>query len=61
MTGVVHTVGILLEDDAYKKALQNTDITGLVGAAFRSTGINPGNPLEEKKKTYSRINRDAGV
>ncbi|KAF9013869.1 mitochondrial protein [Cyathus striatus] len=65
--GVVHTLGTLIEDGKYKRAIQHSDIPGLVGSFFESLGVGgSGNPLqnktpEEKKGSYEVMNRDAAL
>lgn len=59
-TAVVHTIGTLLEDTQYKKALQQGDLGGLLGGLV---GISRGNPLDEDraKSSYEVLNRDTAV
>ena len=60
---VVHTLGTLLEDTGYKKALRSGDVGGAVGSFMRSvTGVR-GNPLEkgQGKRNYEVLNRDSGI
>lgn len=67
VTGVVHTLGTLLEDAGYKKAVREGDPLGLLGSVVRGlTGGRLGgrNPLEdagEESGSYAKMNRDAGA
>ncbi|KAK0459800.1 uncharacterized protein EV420DRAFT_1537796 [Desarmillaria tabescens] len=55
--GVVHTLGTLLDDDKYKKAVKEGNIAGLVGSLIGSQ-----NPLEKKTSSgYESLNRDAAL
>ncbi|TFK29998.1 mitochondrial protein [Coprinopsis marcescibilis] len=61
---VVHTLGTLLEDGAYKNAIRQGDVPALLKAVFR-TGQSS-NPLreradEEPQGSYARINRDSAL
>jgi hypothetical protein len=60
VSGVVHTLGTLLESSGYKTALKEGDL----GALFRSYFTSSGNPLakdnENSKGSYKVINRDTG-
>lgn len=63
--GVVHTLGILIEDSKYKQALKEGNLPHLVGSFFRAMTGNHGNPLENAAEgartvSYELINRDAG-
>jgi hypothetical protein len=73
VSGVVHTLGILLEDadGTYKRAIRSGDVPGLLGSFLKNTvvGSQGGNPLEkhqqhsEKERsrgTYEVMNRDTG-
>jgi len=60
-TAVVHTLGILLEDAGYKKAVREGNVFGLLKAVVG--GDSSGNPLrsrEEKQQGYEGMNRDSG-
>jgi uncharacterized protein YbjT (DUF2867 family) len=52
VTAVVHTLGVLLETD-YKSGGITSLVEGLLAGE-------PSNPLDEKRGTYDRINRDSG-
>jgi uncharacterized protein YbjT (DUF2867 family) len=54
--GVVHTLGILLEDQGYKRAVRDADAPALLRAFFADR-----NPLAPPTTTYEAINRDAGM
>lgn len=60
-TAVVHTLGTLLEDPAYKAALGAGDVLGLLKAFAGRVGTR--NPLEERVTAggYDELNRDAGA
>ncbi|KAF7363495.1 adenylate kinase [Mycena sanguinolenta] len=59
-SAVVHTLGTLLEDTEYKRALREGDALGLLRAAFGN--VNGRNPLAPKgTTTYERMNRDAAL
>jgi len=61
--GVVHTLGTLLEDGQYKKALGEGSLGGLLGAFAGGFG-GGGNPLERgeaNKSGYEVINRDTAL
>jgi hypothetical protein len=64
VSGVVHTLGTLLEDTRYKEKLREGDFLGLVSNFISGIiGHGGGNPLEnpaESKGTYEVMNRDAG-
>lgn len=57
--GVVHTLGILLEDAEYKRAVREGDAPALLRALLGS-GRNPLAP-PPATATYEAMNRDAGV
>ncbi|EAU88493.2 mitochondrial protein [Coprinopsis cinerea okayama7 len=62
--GVVHTLGTLLEDGAYKRAIREGNVPALV-KSFLGTGQDS-NPLrrnvaEEQQGSYERINRDSAL
>ncbi|KAF8212176.1 hypothetical protein K438DRAFT_1439771, partial [Mycena galopus ATCC 62051] len=54
--GVVHTLGILLEDAGYKRAVRDADAPALLRALFADR-----NPLSPPHTTYEAINRDAAL
>ncbi|KAJ6502494.1 NAD-binding protein [Mycena sanguinolenta] len=59
-SAVVHTLGTLLEDTEYKRALREGDALSLLRAAFGNAGGR--NPLAAKgPTTYERMNRDAAL
>ncbi|KIR30002.1 mitochondrial protein [Cryptococcus deuterogattii LA55] len=63
-TAVVHTLGILLEDQGYKKAVKEGDILSLAGGFLKGLGGGDGNPLktaEEKRRGYEGMNRDSAL
>lgn len=59
----MHTLGTLLEDGRYKKALSESDVGALV-SGFVSGLLDSGNPLEKGGErgqgTYEVLNRDSG-
>ncbi|KAF7338249.1 adenylate kinase [Mycena venus] len=55
-TGVVHTLGILLEDAGYKRAVRDGDVPALLRAFFADR-----NPLSPPATTYETMNRDAAL
>lgn len=62
-SAVVHTLGILLEDQGYKRSVQGGNIFGLGKAVLGGITGSPGNPLkgkEDKRKGYEGMNRDSG-
>jgi len=67
--GVVHTLGILIEDGDYKQAMQNSNIPQLLSSLCRSITRDSGNPLKngvppessEARLTYGAMNRDSGA
>ncbi|KZT70160.1 NAD(P)-binding protein [Daedalea quercina L-15889] len=66
VTAVVHTLGTLLEDTRYKKALSEGNVPALVGiVASNVFGSGPsGNPLasgEGRQDSYETLNRDAAI
>ncbi|KAF5358380.1 hypothetical protein D9756_001520 [Leucocoprinus leucothites] len=73
VSGVVHTLGTLLEDadGAYKRAIRSGDVPGLLGSFLRNVvaGGGGGNPLEKhqqlggqmKRGTYEVMNRDSAL
>lgn len=54
MGGVVHTLGMLLEDDNYKQAVREGDIPALLRSVFSGR-----NPLQAGAG-YEIMNRDTG-
>jgi hypothetical protein len=64
--GVVHTLGTLIEDTDYKRAVKEGDLPGLFGAVFQGLRNGGGNPLQkrtapsENPKSYESMNRDSG-
>lgn len=61
MDGVVHTLGTLLEDGQYKKAMAEGKLGALLGA-FVSGFVDGGNPLERGgESSYEVLNRDSGM
>jgi uncharacterized protein YbjT (DUF2867 family) len=68
VTGVVHTLGTLLEDTKYKQAVREGNLLGLAGSVLNGlTGGSVGgsNPLErgteeQSRGSYAVMNRDAG-
>lgn len=57
-TAVVSTLGILLESD-YKKQGSLSPLGLIRGIVDHALG-SKGNPLNPKRKTYDKFNRDAG-
>ncbi|KAJ7063361.1 mitochondrial protein [Mycena amicta] len=55
-SGVVHTLGILLEDAGYKRAVRDGDAPALLRAL-----IGGKNPLEQPSVTYESLNRDSAL
>ena len=62
--GVVHTLGTLLEDGAYKQAIRNGDLPGLlkslIGIGKDSNPLRSGVVAEGPHVTYESLNRDSG-
>lgn len=62
--GVVHTLGTLLEDGAYKQAVRNGDLPGLlkslIGIGKDSNPLRSGVVAEGTQITYETMNRDSG-
>lgn len=61
-TAVVHTLGILLEDAGYKKAVRGGNPIG-VGKAILGGLFGTPSPLrtnEERRMGYDGMNRDSG-
>ncbi|KDQ60943.1 hypothetical protein JAAARDRAFT_55673 [Jaapia argillacea MUCL 33604] len=65
VTAVVHTLGTLLEDGAYKAAVRTGDVVGLVGSITRSFGVGGGkSPLGSAASSagsYETMNRDSAL
>ena len=64
VTGIVHTIGTLLENTRYKAALRDGNVPGLIGSLASDLCAKSGNPLEadqDKKGTYELLNRDSGM
>jgi len=64
--GVVHTLGMLIEDSNYKQALKEGNLARLMGSFFSTMTGDQGNPLETAaegtpKNSYELINRDAAL
>lgn len=60
---MVHTLGILLEDQGYKSSVRGGDVLGLGKAVLGGMTGSQGNPLkgkEAKKMGYEGMNRDSG-
>ncbi|KAJ7774899.1 hypothetical protein B0H16DRAFT_78881 [Mycena metata] len=59
--GVVHTLGVLLEDAGYKRAVREGDVFGVLRAVVRQAGGR--NPLEARETGtgYEAMNRDAAL
>jgi hypothetical protein len=60
-TAVVHTLGILLEDQGYKKSIRDNDPIGILKAFV--AGGSGGNPLKgegQNRMGYEGMNRDSG-
>ncbi|ORX33547.1 putative mitochondrion protein [Kockovaella imperatae] len=64
-TAVVHTLGILLEDAGYKKAVRDGNVFGVLGAIAKGvTGGQSSNPLKtgtERRLGYEGMNRDSAL
>jgi len=63
-SAVVHTLGILLEDQGYKSSIQGGNVFGLGKAVLAGLTGSQGNPLktkEAKQKGYEGMNRDSGT
>lgn len=56
--GVVHTLGTLLDDGAYKQAIKDGNILGLAQSLLGGNA----NPLKKTSSAsgYDRLNRDSG-
>ncbi|PPQ63070.1 hypothetical protein CVT24_005925, partial [Panaeolus cyanescens] len=67
--GVVHTLGTLMEDTAYKRALKEGNLSTLFGSVAQLLVGDRGNPLKQSptvslpddKATYDSLNRDAAL
>jgi len=62
-TAVVHTLGILLEDQGYKAAVNGGNVFGVVKALAAGLSGSNGNPLKnkvDKRRGYEGMNRDSG-
>ncbi|RXW20897.1 hypothetical protein EST38_g4962 [Candolleomyces aberdarensis] len=63
--GVVHTLGTLLEDGAYKQAIRNGDLPGLlkslIGIGKDSNPLRSGVVAEGPRVTYESLNRDSAI
>lgn len=62
-SAVVHTLGILLEDQGYKSSVRGGSIFGLGKAVLGGLTGSQGNPLKGKKAKdmgYEGMNRDSG-
>jgi hypothetical protein len=60
--GVVHTLGTLLENNSYKHAVREGDISTLLRGLFQTFVGHSGNPLQKKPAStgYETMNRDSG-
>ncbi|KAJ6572896.1 hypothetical protein B0H10DRAFT_2106251, partial [Mycena sp. CBHHK59/15] len=58
--GVVHTLGVLLEDAAYKRAVRDGDMRGLL-RALAGGGRNPLAQTAADAPTYEAVNRDSAL
>jgi hypothetical protein len=61
-SAVVHTLGILLEDTGYKRAVRDGDIFGVARALVNGVK-GDGNPMkttQERRAGYDGMNRDSG-
>jgi nucleoside-diphosphate-sugar epimerase len=65
--GVVHTLGILLEDGEYKQAVRDANIPQLLSSLFWSVTGDTGNPLRRgssagsDRTTYESMNKKAAL
>ncbi|KAF9564599.1 mitochondrial protein [Agrocybe pediades] len=67
--GVVHTLGTLMEDNSYKRAVREGDLPALVGSLWKRAIGDSGNPLEKGQRTdsngrptsYEAMNRDSAL
>ncbi|KAJ3498555.1 hypothetical protein NLJ89_g10206 [Agrocybe chaxingu] len=66
--GVVHTLGILLEDTSYKQALREGNVPRLLGSLFGALTGDGWNPLKRgvdasggKSMSYETMNRDSAL
>jgi hypothetical protein len=63
-SAVVHTLGILLEDQGYKSSVRGGNVFGLGKALLGGLTGSQGNPLktkEAKQMGYEGMNRDSGT
>lgn len=61
---VVHTIGTLYEDPAYKKALKDSEPLKALLIGLKSAWYESGNPLEKNGTgtgSYESVNRDSGA
>ena len=60
----MHTLGTLLEDGQYKKAMAEGNLGALIGS-FVNGLVDSGNPLEKggdrRRGSYEVLNRDSGT
>jgi len=62
--GVVHTLGILLEDGEYKQAVRDANIPQLMSSLFRVATGDTGNPVRKESAagvSYESMNRKAAL
>lgn len=59
-TAIVHTLGTLLPDARYKRALQTGNLPALLGA-FAESATSLGSPNPLKPTLYDTLNRDAAL
>ncbi|TEB36366.1 mitochondrial protein [Coprinellus micaceus] len=63
--GVVHTLGTLLEDGAYKQAVRTGDFPGLLkslaGVGKDSNPLRSGANAQQERGSYETLNRDSAV
>lgn len=63
--GVVHTLGTLLEDGAYKQAVRTGDFPGLLkslaGVGKDSNPLRSGANAQQERGSYETLNRDSGA
>ncbi|KAF9483757.1 mitochondrial protein [Pholiota conissans] len=64
--GVVHTLGTLIENSSYKRAVEQGNLPTLIGSVFESLLNGDGNPLHHKPqsenlKSYEVMNRDSAL
>ncbi|KAH9484347.1 MIOREX complex component 2 [Psilocybe cubensis] len=63
--GVVHTLGTLIEDSSYKRAVQDGNVAALFGSLTKRF-FDSGNPLEKRSDSgnltgYDALNRDSAL